>query len=113
MEVHMTELRISYNYCAICGRQPQTKLDEPNYGPIKFWDPDDGWKISTLCRWCKDEYGDRQPQPDDFAYEDEYGSSHISIETDEDPLIALEIEAERRSPGILAQIAAKHYGDQS
>lgn len=77
--------KISYNYCRICGHVPG-KDDEPNRAPIKFWDPDDGWIIGTLCRWCHEEFGDVQPKPDDYAYNDAPG---ISIETDEDPTLAL------------------------
>ena len=79
--------RITYNHCGICGHQPQTKSDEPNYAPIRWWDPDDGWLIGSLCRQCSDEFADVQPSPDDYAYAllDSYPDSN----TDEDEIEAL------------------------
>lgn len=59
--------RVSYNCCGICGYTPHTHLDEPNRAPLRWWDPDDGWKIGTLCRWCAEEVLDRKPKPTDFA----------------------------------------------
>ena len=81
--------RISYNYCGVCGHIPQSG-DEPNRAPLRWWDPDDGWKIGTLCRWCAEEVLDRKPAPEDYAVAtratngvcDEY-------DTDEDPFEAL------------------------
>ena len=83
----LNDYKISYNYCGICGRVPQTNLDEPNHAPIRYWDCDDGWRIGTLCRWCYDEYGNAQPQPSDYAYNT---TNHIAddINTDEDPMKA-------------------------
>ena len=43
--------RVTYNYCGICGHVPKTRTDEPNRAPLRWWDPDDGWKIGSLCRW--------------------------------------------------------------
>ena len=83
----------SYNYCRICGHTPG-KDEEPNRAPIQFWEPDDGWVIGTLCRPCHEEFGGAQPKPGDFAYDLYYGEGaegggDISIETDEDPFLAL------------------------
>ena len=77
---------LTYNSCGICGRAPKDR-EEPNHAPIKWWDPDDGWKIGTLCRWCIAEFKDVLPSPEDYAY----GQSmeYAEIETDEDPLEAL------------------------
>jgi hypothetical protein len=77
----------SYIYCNICGHVPR-KQDEPNYAPLRFWDPDDGWKIGTLCRHCWEDVKDDQPHPDDFAYDT---TNHVcdDLNTDEDPLQAL------------------------
>mgnify|MGYP001484184854 CR=1 FL=1 len=62
--------RVSYNYCTICGHTP--KKDEPaNRAPLKFWDPDDGWKIGTLCPWCADDALTTEPKPSDYAYKSE------------------------------------------
>ena len=84
------DYNLSYNYCRICGHVPG-RMDEPNRAPIRFWEPDDGWVISTLCRWCYNEYGHVQPDPDDYAYPDFYGDDANGmplVETDEDPLEA-------------------------
>ena len=63
------QVRLSYNCCAICGYTPKGG-SEPNYTPIRFWDPDDGWKTGTLCRHCANEAVVRTPQPTDYAYHD-------------------------------------------
>jgi len=80
------QLEITYNYCGVCGRQPQTQLDEPNYGPVRYWDPDDGWRIGNLCRHCHKEARTRGPEPGDFAYHEQ---DTIDINTDDDPYKAL------------------------
>jgi hypothetical protein len=82
-------LRISYNYCGICGHTPKTNADEPNYAPIRWWDCDDGWKIGTLCHWCHDEVANAVPKPGDFAFERTNGVMDQS-DTDEDETMALE-----------------------
>lgn len=82
--------RISYNYCGICGRTPKTNLDEPNRAPLRWWDPDDGWKIGTLCRWCADEALPQVPKPDDFAVATGQTNGVVDhVDTDEDPSEAL------------------------
>lgn len=81
-------VRPSYNYCGICGRTPQTHLEEPNYAPLRWWDPDDGWKVGTLCRWCHEETFGVLPKPEDFAYPNTNGVMD-NCDTDEDPLIAI------------------------
>lgn len=79
-------VRPSYIYCNICGHTPDAE-DEPNYAPIRWWDPDDGWKIGTLCRDCADTVINERPSPEDYAYrhQDQFDDSG----TDEDPSIAL------------------------
>jgi len=79
--------RPSYNYCGMCGRTP-SRREEPNYAPIRWWDPDDGWKIGTLCSWCYEMVQYDKPEPDDYAYEDTNGVCDDE-NTDEDPSIAL------------------------
>lgn len=81
----------SYIYCNVCGRTPDAE-DEPNYAPIQWWDPDEGWKIGTLCRSCAREAVARKPQPDDWAslHAEELGAWSIDDSgTDEDPTLAL------------------------
>ncbi len=77
-------MRDSYNYCAICGHTPSKADDEPNKSPVRFWDPDDGWKIATLCPHCIEDYAQQTPKPTDYAYET---TNHVcdDCNTDEDP----------------------------
>ena len=81
--------RITYNYCGICGHVPPTEQDEPNRAPLKWWDPDDGWKIGSLCRGCFDDHGDDQPNADDYAFPERDEMRMGNIDTDEDPFEAL------------------------
>ena len=80
--------RISYNYCGLCGRTPHTNLDEPNYAPMRWWDPDDGWKITTLCRHCWQDVCDDMPKAEDYAYRNTNGTCDVE-NTDEDAIAAL------------------------
>jgi hypothetical protein len=89
MSARYNRATATYNYCRICGRQPRTSQEEPNRGPLRFWDPDDGWIVGSLCRWCAEEYLDAQPDPEDFAYSDHAGDLATHLETDEDPLVAI------------------------
>jgi hypothetical protein len=84
-------LRTSCNYCNICGRQPDSN-EEHNYAPLRWWDPDDGWKIGTLCHWCHDEAFICKPMKDDYAYPKSNGVCDVDTGnlTDEDPSMALE-----------------------
>lgn len=74
----------TYNYCGVCGRVPHDDTEEPNYGPIRWWGPDDGWKIGTLCRWCKEEKEDEKPSPEDYAYSRTNGVLDAEPDTDQD-----------------------------
>jgi len=80
--------RASYNYCGICGHTPKANVDEPNRAPIRWWCPDDGWKIGTLCRGCFEMVADDQPKPTDFAYSKTNGVCDDE-NTDEDASEAL------------------------
>ena len=79
----------TYNNCGVCGHQPYSRSDEPNRSPLRWWDPDDGWKIGTLCHGCAEEVLDRTPQPGDYAYPKTNGVCDGEPETDECPLGAL------------------------
>lgn len=79
--------RVNYNYCGICGHVPKTD-DEPNRAPLRWWDPDDGWKIGTLCRYCAGDYLDVQPKPGDYAFRTTNGVAD-DVNTDEDEVEAL------------------------
>lgn len=81
-------VRISWNYCGICGHTPQSSSEEPNYAPLRWWDPDDGWKIGTLCHWCHDEVINDKPKPTDFAAQSTNGVCDDE-NTDEDASLAL------------------------
>ena len=48
-------------YCGICGDHQVLPVC------VKYWEPDDGWKIGTLCAGCADDAAIRGPQPDDYA----------------------------------------------
>ena len=83
--------KLFYIYCNICGHTPGAE-DEPNYAPIRWWDPDEGWKVGTLCRDCARDAVPRQPQPDDYATRHQDESDNWNIDdsgTDEDPTLAL------------------------
>ena len=67
-------------YCRICGAEPMAET--PSNILCRFWDPDDGWIFGALCPYCHAEYEHAQPQPGDYAYEDQYGSD--AVQTDED-----------------------------
>ena len=84
MNERFLKAHITYNYCCICGHIPKTRNDEPNRAPLRYWDPDDGWIVGSLCRACADEALDRQPKEGDFATEDMHDER-----TDEDPGEAL------------------------
>ena len=79
----------SYIYCNVCGRTPGAD-EEPNYGPIGWWDPDDGYKLGTLCREHIMERVPTQPDPSDYAYKEDGSFSIDDSGTDEDPIWALE-----------------------
>ena len=65
-------------------------LDAPNRAQLRWWDPDDGWKIGTLCRWCAEEALDRQPRPEDYAVATRATNGVCDdCDTDEDPTEAL------------------------
>ncbi len=85
----MTDKPLTYNACCICGSQPQKEFDLMNLGPLRFWEPDDGWIIGTLCNYCYREYGNIQPDSSDYAYT-ETNTVCDKIATDSDPTIALQ-----------------------
>jgi hypothetical protein len=81
----MDKLPRTWAMCRICGSQSS---EEKNIGPIRFWEPDDGWTIAALCKYCYEDFGQAKPKPSDFAYSNTNGVCD-DIRTDEDPLIAL------------------------
>lgn len=87
MPTNFEAARKSYNYCGICGHVPQSK-DEPNRAPLRWWDPDDGWKIGTLCEYCFRDVEGRGPKEGDVAFKATNGVAD-DVNTDEDPLAAI------------------------
>ena len=81
---------ISYTHCGLCGRTPKQN-EEPNYAPLRWWDADDGWRITTLCRWCWEEVSEDRPKPTDYAARLTNGVCDDE-DTDEDAAEALELE---------------------
>lgn len=82
------QAQCSYNHCGLCGRTPG-EHEETNWAPLRWWDCDDGWRITTLCRWCWDEVSDRKPDASDYAYRDHAGDACTGEpDTDEDVLLA-------------------------
>ena len=87
--IRFAKANASYNYCGVCGHIPQSG-DEPNRAPLRWWDPDDGWKIGTLCPYCAEEALDRQPKPEDYAVATRATNGVCDdCDTDEDPTEAL------------------------
>lgn len=50
-------------HCGICG-------DKENIVPqaVRYWDPDDGWKVGVLCGPCSADCESRGPRRGDYAY---------------------------------------------
>jgi hypothetical protein len=48
-------------YCGICGNREVVPV------AVRYWDPDDGWRMGVLCEGCGADCTDRGPKPDDFA----------------------------------------------
>ena len=49
-------------YCGICGDTEVVPV------AVRYWDPDDGWRLGVLCVGCGDECRSRGPQRGDYAY---------------------------------------------
>lgn len=52
-------------YCVICGDFDD---HETFTAPVRFWSPDDGWRIGRFCPACKP-LMTRRPKPGDYAYD--------------------------------------------
>jgi len=52
--------------CGICGDSSDDSLVPV---AVSFWDPDDGWRVGVLCRYCGEEAAERGPRDDDYAVE--------------------------------------------
>jgi hypothetical protein len=50
-------------YCGICGCRSESLVPRA----VRWWDPDDGWKMGVLCVGCGIEASARGPRAGDFA----------------------------------------------
>ena len=50
-------------YCGVCGHRGEELIPRA----VRFWDPDDGWKVGVLCTGCTEECMARGPRADDYA----------------------------------------------
>ena len=84
----MKKIPLTYTYCRICGHSPKGEYPRMNFGPVRFWEPDDGWIIGALCPDCYKDYGHAQPKEGDCAF---VSTNTVcdEVATDEDPMIAL------------------------
>jgi len=77
----------TFGYCHICGHEPEKQTDASNR-VLRYWDPNDGWKITSLCPDCAEDALLTEPSPEDYAFPRTNGIAD-DIDTDEDPLLAL------------------------
>ena len=49
-------------YCGICGGDSLIPVQ------VRYWDPDDGWRVGVLCFTCGEAAGRRGPREHDCAY---------------------------------------------
>ena len=61
-------------YCGICGDRDVIPR------AVRYWDPDDGWRMGVLCHGCHEEYRDRGPQASDYAYRDQSAAEKIEVD---------------------------------
>lgn len=51
-------------YCGICGDRGESLIPQA----VRFWDPDDGWKMGVLCVGCGIDVQENGPEQGDYAY---------------------------------------------
>lgn len=64
-------------YCGICGHTCDRCPLDPWGGErcaspllpeqVRWWDPDDGWRVGVLCRGCGEDAAERGPRQGDFG----------------------------------------------
>lgn len=64
LKVLGTERWFGSGYCGVCGESSRELIVARC---VRFWSPDDGWKVGILCIYCAPEVAKRGPQPEDFA----------------------------------------------
>lgn len=52
-------------YCGICGDRGESLVPQA----VRFWDPDDGWKMGVLCVGCGADARENGPKQEDYAYQ--------------------------------------------
>lgn len=50
-----------YGHCGVCGTRDIVPC------AVRWWDPDDGWRLGVLCGACIEHVRDRGPRVDDYA----------------------------------------------
>ena len=77
LKVISSEIWYGPGYCGVCGDTG------PNLVPqaVRFWCPDDGWKVGVLCGPCCKNVRHRGPEPSDYAYKDGDRSDRIDAES--------------------------------
>ena len=50
--------------CYVCGSSGPDLIPRA----VRFWDPDDGWRIGVLCSYCAGDCAMRGPHENDYAY---------------------------------------------
>jgi hypothetical protein len=48
-------------YCGVCGSREVVPV------AVRYWDPDDGWRMGVLCTGCGEDCSERGPRPGDYA----------------------------------------------
>lgn len=52
----------SRSQCCMCSAK--STPDDPNVGPLKFWDEDKGaWTFGVMCSYCAEDILDDAPEP--------------------------------------------------
>ena len=74
-------------YCGVCGTRDETEL-LPR--AVRYWDPDDGWKMGVLCEGCTEECYYRGPRPSDYAVVTRHEDGALSADEKIDLLVELE-----------------------
>lgn len=58
-------------YCGVCGQRSTSCTYSPLVPvPVRWWDPDDGWRFGVLCQGCAEDASARGPRPGDYAWRD-------------------------------------------
>ncbi len=50
-------------YCGVCGTRGDSLIPQA----VRWYDPDDGWKMGVLCGDCGEEVREQGPRAEDYA----------------------------------------------